>query len=152
VEIGVIMSKENEMSLEEMRQKIHNLGGDDSQSGGPSMEDMAKSLFGAAGIGGDSSEMIEKHANTMIEEFNGMLTQITFGMLLQMLPEDRQGEIRNQLYQSWRARINEGLAEAKANGTDTGLGSLFGVSDIIEKSSDVADKHIKGFLNINESN
>ena len=134
-------------SFDELKAKL--FGGNADTEQGASLQEMAKKLFGDAGLNDDSNDMIDKTAQTMVDEFNGMLSQVTFGILLQMVTPEQQEAIKNQLYTSWKTRMVESASEN--TGKDSGLSELFGVSDLIKKSIDKADENIKDFLDLHDA-
>lgn len=151
MEIGDNMDKNpKQPTMEELKAQM--FGNNDDTNQDESLKDMAKKLFGDAGIGGgDSNEMIDKTAQNMINEFNGMLSQVTFGILLEMVTPEQQIAIKNQLYTSWKSRMDEGVDDSKSTGDDSGLAGLFGIGDIMGKSIVKADIHIKDFLGLNDT-
>ena len=115
-------------------------------------KELLEGLFGGLGGEAKNEEMISKHAQAMVEEFNGMLTQILFDLVVQSYEEDKQSEIKGAIYSAWKNRMHGALAESKASAVeDTGLDAMFDVTDILEKSIDKAEVVIKDFLGINDA-
>lgn len=109
-----------------------------------SIQEMATKLFGGKDTETETQNIIDKHTKSLVEEFNGMLTQITFDILLQMLGDEQAQQLRSQVYGAWHARIEEQLAEVDK---PEGVGSmLLDVEAIVSKAVEKADVVIKDFL------
>lgn len=111
------------------------------------LSELAKQLFGGMGEG-NSEEMISKYAQEMLDEFNSMLTQVVFNMLLGMVPEEKQQQLREEVYNAWSNRMQEQLKDVSTD-DDSGISKLFGVDNIMDKSFEMAEGHIKSYLGLN---
>jgi hypothetical protein len=121
------MSEETNESIDLLKQMMSNFAPKDTET--------------------EKADMAIKLADSLMGDFNDILTQATFDMLLRSQTPEVQAAIRGELYNTWKARSTE---ELNAVGTDSGLSSMLGVDEkeVAEKAFIIADVNIRDYLSI----
>lgn len=94
----------------------------------------------------DDSSLSNSLHKTMLNTFNEILTKATFNLLVSMLDDDRQDEIKLTLYNSW---VN--IIKTDMGNLDNGfMNQLFNTSEVELNAFKEADLKIKQYLGIPE--
>lgn len=95
----------------------------------------------------EKSAMAIKIADSLMGDFNDIITHATFDMLLRHQAPEVQDAIKSELYNTWKSRSTE---EINNVGSDSGLSSMLGVDskEVASQAFGIADANIRDYLSI----
>ena len=117
----------------------------DDDNSAKKLKEMTEQLFG--NNENRNEEMVNKIADSMLKEFTAMLGQVAFNILLNTLDENKQQQAKDQVYNTWKSRIQSSITEVDEKDLTNNLDSILGVDNLPQKAFELASQHVQEYLN-----